>query len=447
MYKVEWRDSKIRKSEDAHKIALYNFGDQCHTFSFRKVSTDQKGYYCCNGCEKSRNWLRQAKKAAEERGEPVEQRPHTMKWIHVVGDEIVNGDPLMGHDAECKSKSRAALHVQTHTRMAAQRVFKGELTPADARIKIHNEMTTTCEQSGIDEDEARSLWNQESIKSLLRKAKTARLPSIDDPLNIPQEYKTTITGKRFQLDVDSDNMVVFIDDRGLSLLRRSAVWKLDGTFKSAPQGFKQVYTIHCRHPDINESIVVLHAFMKRRFKRNYKELFEAVRTAMGPEPITEFTTGTARNPEGVRRRALFDFESGASGAFATVFPEFLVKGCRFHFAKKILSHFDQHMKTLKKDNEEVSDWLKQILGLPLLPEDLVPAVWQSLSIPPYVPEEYEAHIHKFVEYVRATWIENPSVHPISLWNHFDNDMCRTTNSAEGWHSGEMITFILDFNDA
>uniref|UniRef100_A0A914WV65 MULE transposase domain-containing protein n=1 Tax=Plectus sambesii TaxID=2011161 RepID=A0A914WV65_9BILA len=429
MYKVEWTDPKSRK-ENAPLVAVFFFDDFAHTFCFRKKSSDQSvSYFTCIGCENSRNGLRQAVKKAKE-GESPAKRPHVMKWIHVGADDnIVNGDPRIGHDVDCAVKSRTEVHVQKHKRIAAQKVFKGEMTTTDARVKAHSAMTTSCAENNVVEDDARALWKHESIKSLLRKTRASRLPTIVDPLVIPDEYKLTMTNQRFQLEVDSENMVVFADDRGLGLMRRSPVWKLDGTFRTAPRGFYQVYTIHCRHPDFNESIVVLHAFMKRRLKTNYAELFELVRRSLGPEPLTDLTPG------GVRRRALFDYEPGTNDAFSTVFPEFVIKGCRFHFAQKILGHFDDNLKVLKRENEDISHWLKQVLALPLLPAELVPTVWdESLRDPPAVEAKYAAHLKKYVEYVEENWI-HCNARPIALWNHYDNDMCRTTNSAEGWHSG------------
>lgn len=353
-----------------------------------------------------------------------------------MGSEITNGDPLAGHDVDCKVRSKTEIYVRTYKRMAAQSVSKGELKPTDARIKMHNRMTTDCASNDIIEDEARALWNDTSIKSLLRKTKAKRLPTVEDILEVPQGFKTTTTDQRFQLEMKSDNTIVFVDDRGLDLLRRSPVWKLDGTYKSAPKGYQQVYTIHCRHPNINESIAVVHALMIKKRKRCYKELFEALRNVLGAEELTEFT------PAGVRRMALFDFESGAYRAFQAVFPEFKVKGCRFHFGQRILRHFDKHLKTLKNENEEVAIWLKQILGLPLLPEELIPGVWQSLGIPPDVEDQStRKYLKKFVKYVSKNWI-NSSLRPISLWNHFDNNMCRTTNSAEGWHSGILNAYNI-----
>uniref|UniRef100_A0A914UVE0 MULE transposase domain-containing protein n=1 Tax=Plectus sambesii TaxID=2011161 RepID=A0A914UVE0_9BILA len=344
MYKVEWTDPKTRK-DNAHLVAVYFFDDFAHTFCYRKQSSDQSvSYYTCIGCENSRNSLRQASKKAAE-GQSPAKCPHVMKLIHVGADDnIVNGDPRIGHDVDCIVKSRTEVHVQKHKRIAAQSVFKSEMTTTDARVKAHSAMTTSCADNCIVEDDVRALWNHESIKSLLRKTRASRLPTFADPQLIPDECKLTMTKQRLQLEVDSDNMVVFVDNQ-------SPVWKLYGIFELAPKSFNQVYTIHCRHPDFNESIVVLHAFMKRRLKTNYVELFEVVRAALGPEPLTDSTPG------GARRRALFDYEPGTNDAFATVFSEFVVKGCRFHFAQKILGHFDEHLSVLKRENEDISLWL------------------------------------------------------------------------------------------
>lgn len=46
-----------------------------------------------------------------------------------------------------------------------------------------------------------------------------------------------------QYESDDGQIKVFISNMCLDLLRRSPMWKADGTFKSAPKGFTQVTLI------------------------------------------------------------------------------------------------------------------------------------------------------------------------------------------------------------
>ena len=39
-------------------------------------------------------------------------------------------------------------------------------------------------------------------------------------------------------------ILIFISDRSLIELSKRRIWYADGTFKSAPKGFMQLYTIH-----------------------------------------------------------------------------------------------------------------------------------------------------------------------------------------------------------
>ena len=50
------------------------------------------------------------------------------------------------------------------------------------------------------------------------------------------------------------------------------MWKADGTFKSAPKGHTQLYTIHARHTR-GETVPALYAVMVRKTKSNYRKLF------------------------------------------------------------------------------------------------------------------------------------------------------------------------------
>jgi hypothetical protein len=54
----------------------------------------------------------------------------------------------------------------------------------------------------------------------------------------------------------------------------------------------------------------------------------------------------------------------------------------------------------------------------------------ALSMP---PTPYAERLRLFVDYFQQQWLASDEF--IKLWNHFDNDLARTTNVPEGLHSG------------
>ncbi|KII69945.1 hypothetical protein RF11_15729 [Thelohanellus kitauei] len=75
-----------------------------------------------------------------------------------------------------------------------------------------------------------------------------------NPLNcreflLPDEFKITHRNERFLLSdtyqVDRGGIIIFRTDRGKQLMSRSNRVFFDGTFKTVPEIFYQLFTIHC----------------------------------------------------------------------------------------------------------------------------------------------------------------------------------------------------------
>uniref|UniRef100_A0A914UKH2 MULE transposase domain-containing protein n=1 Tax=Plectus sambesii TaxID=2011161 RepID=A0A914UKH2_9BILA len=209
------------------------------------------------------------------------------------------------------------------------------------------------------------------------------------------------------------------------------MWKADGTFKSAPKGHTQLYTIHARHTR-GETIPALYAVMVRKTKSNYRKLFRWLNAELEDED----------GSIGALQTVLIDFEPAAKGAFDIEFfssaRNIAVKGCRFHYGQAVSRNFDKKGLKPLKDNDEVFKWRKEILGLALLPPKYVRFIWNtSLRYPPKI-RGFSKQFQNFVKYFENQWLS--SEEHILHWNHFDNSLCRTTNSAEGWHAGLKATW-------
>ena len=66
------------------------------------------------------------------------------------------------------------------------------------------------------------------------------------PVPLPDRYTTTSAGRNFLLynSQDANRILVFGTDGSLQLLEKNEHWLMDGTFKTVPPLFLQLYTIH-----------------------------------------------------------------------------------------------------------------------------------------------------------------------------------------------------------
>lgn len=96
-----------------------------------------------------------------------------------------------------------------------------------------------------------------SVGSLKRSAQRVRgrnelpppLPTTLENLIIPDDdrYRTTAGGSQFLLydsGPGNNRIIIFATEQNLRMLAQSRHWFADGTFKTAPPLFEQLYTIH-----------------------------------------------------------------------------------------------------------------------------------------------------------------------------------------------------------
>ena len=87
---------------------------------------------------------------------------------------------------------------------------------------------------------------------------------------------------------------------------------MDGTFRTCPDVFCQVYTIHALEQ--GRVLLCVHALLTNKTQPNYQHIFEMVKRLVdGSAPAT----------------LLMDFEHAALIVAAVVFPDTIVKGCLY----------------------------------------------------------------------------------------------------------------------
>ena len=222
--------------------------------------------------------------------------------------------------------------------------------------------------------------------------------------------------------------MVFCARTELAALYQTEYVICDGTFEMAPSTAYQLYTFHgFVH---GEALPLAWALLPNKTQATYVELFTAIRSGMID----------AYGDTGCRKTFLIDFELAAINGLRHVFPESIVKGCSFHFRQAVYRRVQLEGLAQDYENEysEIRRWVKRVMSLTSLPTFAIGLIWQWLRVPPACDPTTYAKAQAFSAYVDRTWINGDF--PPSLWSQYDNLGPRTTNVAEGWHSGLNSTF-------
>lgn len=132
-------------------------------------------------------------------------------------------------------------------------------------------------------------------------------------------------------DFEMDNgKVIFGTKNNMKLLQEAAFWMVDGTFKTCPNIFHQIFTIHApvgTQPGTIRIVPLVYVFMSQRTEEYYPKVFEE---------IADFAA--LNDYELAPQYLLQDFEKATQlpiSAVQRVFPTVRCIGCHFHFAQNI----------------------------------------------------------------------------------------------------------------
>ena len=148
------------------------------------------------------------------------------------------------------------------------------------------------------------------------------IPGNAADFEIPREYQLTSRQGQFLLYDsgmgDANRILIFSSHEGINFLHNAPSWAADGTFKTVPEIFSQLYTLH----GIAGSRVFpcVYALLPNKREETYQRL------------LTEMTNAAGNhNP----RDILIDFERAAMNSLQAAFPDADIKGCFFHLAQSV----------------------------------------------------------------------------------------------------------------
>lgn len=264
-------------------------------------------------------------------------------------------------------------------------------------------------------------------------------PTSLENLIVPERMKQTLDGTNFLVrdtTIDDNRILLFTTHTNVHHLAQSPFWIMDGTFKTVPTIFKQLYTIHgCVGGHENSRVMPLvYALMSSKSEECYKTLFQ---------DLIDFSDEHNINLQ--PQFVLTDFEKAAINAIHIEFPDVQNKGCHFHLSQNIYRKVQTSgFTTLYGADENFSLFIRHIPALAFLPPDDIPAAFEELRT--NMPAEANGIMEWFQDYyiygrVRRT-LRNGSVvrhaplfSPL-IWSVTDNieyAFPRTQNSVEAWH--------------
>lgn len=235
--------------------------------------------------------------------------------------------------------------------------------------------------------------------------------------------------------MEDNGILIFTTTENIRHLSRAKYWIMDGTFKTAPIIFKQLYTIHAPVGGTNQKIVpLLYALMTAKSEELYKRLFQELNEMANREDIE-------LKPDFV----ITDFEMAAINAVKFEFPGVQNKGCFFHLGQSVYRKI-QNLQLASRygTDEDFSIKIRQIPALAFLSPLEIPEAFDNLK--PQLPEEAADLIKWFEDnYVHGRVRKRlrngnttrwPPLFPPDLWSVFENEELgfpRTQNKVEAWH--------------
>ncbi|CAF1103817.1 unnamed protein product [Rotaria sordida] len=265
------------------------------------------------------------------------------------------------------------------------------------------------------------------MKNSLYKTRNTSYPpaprTIDD-VNIEGIWSKTLSGEQFILH--NSKHLIFGTSESLKQLSKSDNDHLffDGTFKSCPNPFYQLYSVHSVNSEL--STPKLYTLLPDKKAPTYISIFNSILNLCHMNNI-------GLNPKFIT----IDFEQAAIIAIKLIFPNAIIKGCNFHFNKCIYSKLQDlgfqsafiNKKSSDLNEINIRNLYKKTCALAFMPPQEIGKLWVTIM------DEYQdiENIEGFYDYVTNTWIDDDALFDYVLWNYYNFKSLRTNNHVEGWH--------------
>ena len=267
------------------------------------------------------------------------------------------------------------------------------------------------------------------IRSSLCRTKASQCPPIPQSINQVQiggAFAETYLGERYLLHLDNiEGVAIFITDTELALIGASRMLYVDGTFRTAPGPYVQIFTIHgeCLGRVVNLGA----ALLTGKTQRHYDVVFTTIAAEV------QRVTGVALGAQLI----VCDFELAIFNSVRTHFPNVVIGGCYFHFTQNLWRHIQQlGLAGPYQANPNLMQCIRCCFALGLLPPASVVnsfIILENSAATQLLLATYP-NLRVFFDYVYNTYIIGGN-YPLDTWNVFNRGMSvRTNNVVESYHS-------------
>ncbi|KFD50538.1 hypothetical protein M513_08606 [Trichuris suis] len=242
------------------------------------------------------------------------------------------------------------------------------------------------------------------VRRIRRGQRTVELKALSD-VHVPETLRKTLNGEQFLVKdavVGEDRILLFTTTANIHKLSGAPMWLMDGTFRTTPNVFYQMYTIHATIG--SRSFPLVYAMMSAESQALYTRLFEDL-VDFAEEQELRLSPGII----------MTDLELAAINA-------------------------------AKSEFEGVTNKLKAapLVGIGIPPPDEIPVAFDQLKL--QIPEEAS----DVTDWFESTYVHGrirsrlrgpatartPPLFPPAMWSVYDttrDGLPRTQNSTEAWH--------------
>ena len=200
----------------------------------------------------------------------------------------------------------------------------------------------------------RIILTRNQIKGILQKFRDVNFPKDDIYLNDLSKIKIDISstninlknlnycyGKLIVVNKKKDRQEILVLFTSIIQIKQFAdcnVIFMDGTFKSCPKGFYQIYNILGRDVTTGVIIPLFHILMSKKSYDSYYYIFSFIKSIFANYSlIIDFK----------KMYFMLDFEKASRKALKDNFPEADIKGCYYHYAKALWAKAKKYGLTRK----------------------------------------------------------------------------------------------------
>ena len=343
-----------------------------------------------------------------------EQRGYCKAIIHTKGIEIIKRTNEHLHAPDEKAVSCCVVK---------ENIKRKAMDSQDSSHHIVGECLQT-----VSEGTSAMLPKLDSLKRSIQRQRVRSLAAPVQPVSLeqlalPDMYKRTSKDEQFLLynsGQETQRILIFSTHQNLEMLQLSRVWLADGTFKTAPLLFTQLYVIHALRggPDLMKDghlLPSLFILLPNKSEATYTRMWHNV-------------------------QMLLDFEKAAINSFEHTWPNCMVKGCFFHLSQNIWRKVQAvGMQGLYSQDQELAIRIRMIPALAYAAPHEVPDMFAEVAAQLPTPQA-----DGLIQYFERTYVgrtlpggayQHP-LFPIVMWNHHFNTtvgLPRTTNAVEAWH--------------